>query len=214
MMNEPVLVLTDAATTGFVADTSLEAAIVERRTVKQFAPRPVPRELIAHLIKMAVWAPNHRLTEPWRFYVLDGASRADLGRIAADVTRQKMSGADAATVERKAEDAAAGWTSVPVLLYVTMVMDPRPDVDLENYGAVCCAIQNLSLAAHVHGLGTSWSSGAVAEAPALRVRAGAGENERMVGLLRIGYPDPNAPRPISRRAPAEALTVWLDEATS
>ncbi len=214
MTNEDAIATADVAPASFVADTSLEAAIVDRRTVKQFATRPVPRELITHLIQMAVWAPNHRMTEPWRFYVLDGASRGDLGRIAADVTREKMRSAASEVVERKAEEAAAGWANVPVLLYVTMVMDPRPDVDLENYGAVCCAIQNLSLAAHAHGLGTSWSSGAVAEAQALRERAGAGENERMVGLLRIGYPDPNAPRPVSRRAPAEALTVWLDEVTS
>ena len=212
MTDQPTV--TEMSTPMFVADTPLETAIVARRTVKQFTSRTVERELIEHLIQMAVWAPNHRMTEPWRFYVLDGASRNDLAAIAADITREKLgaSGVDTAVVERKAQEAAAGWANVPVLLYVTMVMDPRPDVDLENYGAVCCAIQNLTLAAHGHGLGTSWSSGAVADAPALRVRAGAGDNERMVGLLRLGYPDPNATPPVSRRVPGKVLTSWLDEA--
>ena len=209
--------MTDQPTTtapAFVADTSLEAAIVDRRTVKQFEARAVPRDLMAHLIQLAVWAPNHRMTEPWRFYVLDGASRARLGAVAADITREKLlgSGADASAAERKAQDAAAGWANVPALLYVTMVMDPRPDVDLENYGAVCCAIQNLSLAAHAHGLGTSWSSGAVADAPALRELVGAGNNECMVGLLRIGYPDPKATPPVSQRTSGATRTTWLDGA--
>jgi nitroreductase len=212
MTNESALVQSEAIP--FVADTTIEAAIMDRRTVKQFAARPVPRDLLEHLIQLAVWAPNHRLTEPWRFYVLDGASRADLAAIAADITREKLagSGADADVIERKAAEAAAGWANVPALVYVTTVMDPRPDVDLENYGAVCCAIQNLSLAAHAHGLGTSWSSGAVADAPALRERAGAGDNERMVGLIRIGYPDPNATAPTSQRASGATHTTWLDEA--
>jgi nitroreductase len=199
MTNESALVQSEAIP--FVADTTIEAAIMDRRTVKQFAARPVPRDLLEHLIQLAVWAPNHRLTEPWRFYVLDGASRADLAAIAADITREKLagSGADADVIERKAAEAAAGWANVPALVYVTTVMDPRPDVDLENYGAVCCAIQNLSLAAHAHGLGTSWSSGA-------------GDNERMVGLIRIGYPDPNATAPTSQRASGATHTTWLDEA--
>lgn len=193
----------------------VEAAITGRRSVKEFTGQPVPRGLIARLIDVAVWAPNHRLTEPWRFYALDGAARERLGEVARRVTLAKVGsvpGGDRAVAERKAAEAAAAWASVPALIYVTTVSAPDPEVDLENYGAVCCAVQNLLLAAHAAGLGTSWSSGAVAAAEELRAVVGAGADERMVGLIRLGYPDPAArPRP-SRRTPGATQLTWVDAA--
>ena len=86
----------------------------------------------------------------------------------------------------------------------------NPEIDEENYGAVCCAIQNLTVAAQAAGVGTSWSSGAVAAAPALHALVGAGPDERMVGLLRLGYLDPAQTPPASRRTTAAALTTWVD----
>lgn len=197
------------------ADFAVVAATVrERRTVKQFLPQPVPRELIAELIDLAVWAPNHKVTEPWRFYVLDGSARDRVAEIAAAATAEKVvaAGGDAALAARKGEESAAGWRAAPALLYVTYTRDPDPYWDEENYGAVCCALQNLALAAHAAGLGASWSSGAVAAAPSLHALAGAGANERMVGLLRLGYRDPAQPAPKSRRTPGSAWTRWVDDA--
>jgi nitroreductase len=194
---------------GFAA---VAAAIRERRTIKQFLPQPPPRPVVERLIELAVWAPNHRLNEPWRFYVLEGAARDQVGEIARAITQGKImeAGGESAVAARKAEDAALAWRTVPMLLYVTTRRDPNPEVELENYGAVCCAIQNLTLAAHAAGIGTSWSSGAVAAAPALHALVGASEDEQMVGLLRVGYLDPAAPTPKSRRAPGATYTTWVE----
>ena len=191
----------------------VEATINSRRSIKQFLPQPVARSMITELIEAAVWAPNHRLNEPWRFYVLDGASRVELGAIAGEITRAKLlkqPDCAPALAERKADEAAATWASVPALIYVTVRRDPNPEVDLENYGAACCAVQNLTLLAHASGLGTSWSSGAVAAAEALHRLVGAGADERMVGLIRVGYPDGSVTPPTSRRTPGASYTTWLD----
>ena len=48
----------------------VEDAIRSRRTHKAFAPEPLPRELLDELLELARWAPNHHLTNPWRFRVL------------------------------------------------------------------------------------------------------------------------------------------------
>ncbi len=193
------------------AFAAIAAAITDRRTVKQFLPQPVDQETLTQLIELAVWAPNHRLNEPWRFYVLTGEARARLGEIAGAITASKVSGAggDPAVVARKAGEAAVAWANVPTLVYITMLGDPNPEVDLENYGAVCCAIQNFTLAAHAAGIGTSWSSGAVAAAPEILTLVGASANERMAGLLRVGYLDPTTASPKSRRTPGTAFTRWL-----
>jgi nitroreductase len=186
-------------------------SIRQRRTIKQFLPQPVPRAVLQELLDLAVWAPNHRLTEPWRFYVLDREALKKLGAIAADITVEKLlgSGVESGAATRKGEEAAATWSSIPVLLYVTTLRDENPEIDEENYGAVCCAIQNFSLAAHAAGIGTSWSSGAVAAAPALRQLVGAGANEKMVGLIRVGYLDPALAPPKARRKDSSTYTTWV-----
>lgn len=202
---------TDAAT----ALSLLETIITGRRNIKEFADRPVPRDLIARLIDLAVWAPNHRLTEPWRFYIFDGPARARLGEVARQVTLDQFLGTPGvshAVAETKAAEAAATWSQVPVLLYVTTLPDPNPEIDLENYGSTCIAVTNVMLAAHAAGLATSWSSGLVAAAPALAALVGAGADERMVGLVRLGYPDPAAAPRAGKRAPGASRLTWVGNA--
>ena len=205
--------MTDESNAAFAA---VAAAITDRRTVKQFLLQPVAQDQLAQLIELGVWAPNHRLNEPWRFYVLSGDARTGVGDIAGTILASKISaaGGEPDVVARKASEAAATWASVPTLVFITMVGDPNPEIDLENYGAVCCAIQNFTLAAHAAGIGTSWSSGAVAAAPELLTLVGAGEQERMVGLLRVGYLDPTLSAPKSRRNPGATFTRWLGQTDS
>jgi nitroreductase len=188
-------------------------SIRQRRTIKQFLHQPVPRAVLQQLLDLAVWAPNHRLTEPWRFYLLDGDALNKLGAIASAITVEKLvsSNVDLEAAMRKGEEAAATWSAVPALLYVTTLRDANPEIDEENYGATCCAIQNFALAAHAAGIGTSWSSGAVAAAPALRELVGAGDNEKMVGLIRVGYLDPAMTPPKARRKDSSTVTVWVDD---
>jgi nitroreductase len=207
MQNSPA---TPATTTQFDA---VAAAIKDRRTIKQFLPQPVPRELLAQLIELAVWAPNHHLTEPWRFYVLDGASRGKLAEIAHGVIHAKVTraGATPEVAASKAASGAAEWAAIPALVFVTMVPDADPMRHLENYGAVSCAVQNLMLGAHAAGLATFWGTGDVAFAPEVKTLVGASQDEEVVGLIRIGYPLPEAVKP-SRRTVSTQLTRWLDPA--
>jgi nitroreductase len=206
LVREPISELADNPNYRAVADS-----IRQRRTIKQFMPEAIPHAVLQELIDLAVWAPNHRLTEPWRFYVLDGSARARLGEIAAQITVEKImgSGGEIGVATRKGEEAGATWSTVPTLLYVTYLRDANPEIDEENYGAVCCAIQNFSLAAHAAGIGTSWSSGAVAAAPALHEYVGAGDNERMVGLIRVGRLDPALAAPKARRKTGSNVTTWV-----
>ena len=48
----------------------LEDAVRTRRTHKAFAPEPVADDTLRALFDLARWAPNHHLTNPWRFRVL------------------------------------------------------------------------------------------------------------------------------------------------
>src|SRR4029077_654511 len=53
-----------------VGGVEVEAAVRSRRTHKAYGAEPVPRRVVEELLELARWAPNHHLTEPWRFRVL------------------------------------------------------------------------------------------------------------------------------------------------
>ncbi|MDF2630383.1 MAG: hypothetical protein K0R39_4214 [Symbiobacteriaceae bacterium] len=181
----------------------LDEAIRSRRTVRQFRPDPVDRTLIDEIIELATWAPNHRHVEPWRFYVATGAAKEPLCAIHRDLTREERP-----EEPERAEARYQELMGVPVYIVVTVEGDPIPKRDLENYAAVCCAIQNLLLAAHGRGLGAVWRSGNVIRDARTRAWLGLPEHERIVGLIQVGYPV--APPPAVARAPVAAKTVFLE----
>ena len=57
-------------------ETTVYEAIFGRRMSKEFTDAGVPREALERMFDASVWAPNHRLTEPWRFFVLEKDSPA------------------------------------------------------------------------------------------------------------------------------------------
>jgi nitroreductase len=70
-------------------------AIHERTSVRRFRPDPVPREVVEQLLECAVRAPNHKLTEPWRFAVLTGVARDRYAEIRAKHRLKRYSDATA-----------------------------------------------------------------------------------------------------------------------
>ena len=57
------------------AKNAVDRAIDSRQSTRDFLPTPVPRETIAHLLELAARAPSGTNTQPWKVYVLQGASR-------------------------------------------------------------------------------------------------------------------------------------------
>ncbi|MBI2973187.1 MAG: nitroreductase family protein, partial [Armatimonadetes bacterium] len=77
--------------------TVLEA-ITTRRSIPQFKPDPVPRDLVERLLDAAVWAPNHRLTEPWQFYVLGEQAKRRFAEIRRDIRKATLPNPEAPEV--------------------------------------------------------------------------------------------------------------------
>ncbi len=154
----------------------VQQAIRERRTIGQFSDQPVTREQIERLLEAAVWAPNHRSTEPWRFHVVAGAAR------------EEMAEAIAATVdEGRARAARSKLTRSPVFIVVSQVRHEQdPVLDLEDYAACSCATQNLLLAAHAEGLAAKWSTGKLAHYVAAKEYLGLAAIDRIVAYVYLG----------------------------
>jgi nitroreductase len=180
-------------------------AITIRRSTKRFTDRSVTREEIAALLQAAVHAPNHHLTQPWRFYVLGPDARYAYGLALGDRKARKIENADAAQAMR--EKVAAEHRALPAMIAVAVVNNDNAEIREEDYAAVMMGIQNLSLTAVSMGLGTHIKTGAVMSDPVARAATGVAENERIIALVNVGEPT-ETPVPSTRR-PASELTTWL-----
>lgn len=180
--------------------------IRDRRSAGRFAPTPPDRQIVEQVVEAACWAPNHHLTEPWRFVVLAGDARAQLGEaVAAEIIT-------GATAGEKSEAVAAGVrTKVqrsPVIIVVAQTgASDDPERNTEDYAACCCATQNLMLAAHAAGLATKWSTGAMVASAAAKRYLGLNPADRIVAYIYLGYAA--EPAPASKRRPSAEVARWL-----
>jgi nitroreductase len=161
----------------------LEEAIRTRRTQKVFGAEPVDRETLLELFELARWAPNHHLTNPWRFRVVGPRALAALKRAAGPEAAPKLDRA-------------------PTLVVVSVVGD-----DEEDLLATACAAYIVLLAAHGRGLVGYWRTPAVLHAPEGRAAVGLGDDERFVGLLHLGPPRQAKEPPA--RAPVDEIALFL-----
>ena len=164
----------------------LDEAIRTRRTHKVYGPEPVPRETLEELLELARWAPNHHLTNPWRFRVLGPESLARLKAVAG-------------------EEAAAKLDRAPTLVVASVVQSGDPVQDEEDYAAGAVAAYIVLLAAHARGLAGYWRTPEVLRTPGGCSAAGVPAGERAIGLLHLG-PLRQEKEPPERMAPGDFVT--------
>jgi nitroreductase len=172
-----------------------------RRTTNLFEPEPVGAGALLDAIEVARWAPNHRLTEPWRFYLI--------GPETAAVVADCWAGYEAETKGEAAGAARAKRLSaIPGHFVVTSVRDENEVIDLENYAATCCAVQNLMLYLWQRGIGVKWTTGAITRESRLYRVLGIDEwRERIVGYFWYGTPKAVAAQ---KRRGVDDISVVLD----
>jgi nitroreductase len=173
---------------------AIAIAIQARRTIHEFRSDPIPEETLSRILEAARWAPNHRLTEPWRLTIVGTQSREAL---ADALARQAASGQDSSALAKAKEEARRKVMSSPVLLAVTCRLEGNPAQQVEDLAAVCAAMQNLKLAAWGEGVGSHWNTGRVTWLPETDALLGLSERgEKLVGFLYLGYPAqiPEAPK--------------------
>jgi nitroreductase len=165
-----------------------DAAVHSRRTHKVFGREPVPRETLEELFELARWAPNHHLTQPWRFRVL-GPRALEALKAATD-------------------DGGVKLGRAPTLIVASVVRGPDPVADQEDLCAAACACYIVLTAAHVRGLAGYWRTPAVLRTDAGLSAVGVPDDERVVGLLHLGPPARETEPP--ERLPATEFVRYLD----
>ncbi len=163
-------------------------AIYTRRTIKDFTAQPVPDDLLHKALDAGRWAQNHRMTEPWRFYILGPQTKQAIAAISGDVLVQTTK-ADAATLAKMRADQEGKILSKPCIVAATCARSSDKEIEQEDYAAVACAVQNIQLAAWELGLGMQWGSSRFTTAPETYAALGVDSaKEMIVGLLYFGFP--------------------------
>lgn len=181
-------------------------AIKSRRSVRDFTDKEVTRETIERFLDAAAHAPNHRMTQPWRFYVLGPHARKAYGEVLGGRKAKKVEDPDAAKAVR--DKVAATHEKLPGMIAFAMVEDENPEIREEDYGSLMMALQNFSLAAAAEGLATHIKTGAIMQDPGARAAAGVKAGEKIIAIIEIGEPAA-VPSP-KERTHAAQLTTWLD----
>ncbi|AHF91939.1 nitroreductase [Opitutaceae bacterium TAV5] len=184
-----------------------------RRTIKPAsmdAARPVEKSVLAEILTDAHWAPSHGMTQPWRFHVFAGAARQRLADGLLSIYDRLVPPA-ARNEEKRAKLSALALRS-PVVIAVAARVEPGGKIpEPEEIAATCCAVQNLMLSAHGHGLGSFWATPPVTRSAEFAAWLGLDDTHRMLGVVALGYPLPGKIPPPPPRHPLEQHVVWHDE---
>lgn len=184
----------------------IREAIRTRRTIKEFSSDPVSDEVLERALVAAVWAQNHRMTQPWRFTILGPQTHRALSQIYGEVQAQSLPSECNDTQRQTArEKGQRKLLSKTRIVAASSTLSADQTQRREDYAAVCCAIQNIQLAAWSEGLGMQWSTGKVMQEPAtyelLAIDLAA---EEIIGLLYFGFPA-TVPAPLQRKPLEEVL---------
>lgn len=174
--------------------------VTSRRTIHHFKPEAVPVATLKTALESACFAPNHHLTEPWHFYLLEQETIKAICELNRTLLAQTK---DSKMAQAKYER----WLEIPGWLVVTCDRSEDQSRYLEDYAACCCVIQNLMLLLWARGIGTKWSTGAVTQEPLFYEHVWINhELEQVIGLVWYGYP---AELPQTVRKPLQQVLTEL-----
>jgi nitroreductase len=170
----------------------LEHAIRTRRTHKAFGSDAVDAATLGELFELARWAPNHHLTNPWRFRVLGPRTRERLMALA----------------EATQAGSAVKLRRAPTLVVVSAQSTGDAAQDREDLLATAVAAYIVLLGAHARGLAGYWRTVPLLEDSRTRELLGLGPQESPVGLLYLGTPVQE--QRVPDRAPPREFATFLD----
>mmetsp|Transcript_9858 Transcript_9858/g.16421 ORF Transcript_9858/g.16421 Transcript_9858/m.16421 type:complete len:237 (+) Transcript_9858:18-728(+) len=154
------------------------SALAQRRSVAKYdSSRKVPSSIVQSALQAAILAPNHFLTEPWRFYQCGSTTRDVLCTLNEE--------------KRAMFEGVPGWIVVTVATEYDEMGLISTKQGLEDHAAVACAIQNMMLSFSSDGVGSKWMTGALGIPPEKILDAVGADatSERFMGAIWFGYPE-------------------------
>lgn len=188
----------------------INTLIRQRRSVFQadYTGEKVDDTVINQMLENANWAPTHKLTEPWRFVVFTGEGLQALAEIQSEYYK-KYTTADGSFKEARYQNLLTKPLLSSHIIAIFMKRDAGASIpEIEEAGAVFCAIQNMYLTATAYGVGCYLSTGGITYLDGAPELFGFSGNDKLIGFLHVGIP--KAPPRDSKRIPVVQKTRWVD----
>jgi nitroreductase len=189
----------------------LNNLIRERRSVfpKDYTGEKIDDGIIWQLLENANWAPNHKLTEPWRFKVFCGKGLNQFAGLQAKDYHSKCFGTEK-YLEKKHHNLLNNPLKCSHIISIGMHRENEPLIPaVEELSAVACAVQNILLSAHAYGLGAYWSTGGVTYNESVKAFFDLRQQDSLLGFIYLGVID-NPPN-TSKRQPIAQKVSWCKD---
>lgn len=162
-----------------------------RRSIypQQYSGEQVPREVIEQMLENANWAPNHGITQPWRFVVFHGQGLQKLADYQSNLYKELSSAAG------NFNEATYGKLSTNPLkasyvIAICLKRDPNEKFPVvEEVEALAAAVQNMQLTATAYGVGCYWGSGGITYREEAKPFFGLEDKDELLGFLYVGMPN-------------------------
>ena len=187
----------------------LNQLIQSRRSTKPrlYNGKQIPDQLIWQILENANWAPNHGLTQPWRFKVFTASGLEKLANFQADLYK-KLTPKEKFSPEKYERMKTNLLKSSHVIIICMKRQISEKIIEIEEIEAVACSVQNMALTAAAYKICSFWGSGGITYTEELKKFLDLEEKDRCLGYLYLGYSD--TPTTISRRTPIAEKVEWFD----
>lgn len=194
---------------------SLRQLIKSRRTCYHFLPKqlnPLTDQEIDLCIEAATWAPNHKLTQPWRFWVISAARHLEFAAIYADNRARKNAKLGSTEYQYFYPKAVDKFATIPQVVFVGQLLSEDKVTQKEDYAACACAIQNFQLMAWQQSIGVQWSTGPILTDLRTYELLGIDSHKiELIGALYMGKIDAeSAPNSAVKRKAVSEVKVYVD----
>jgi len=189
----------------------INEVITRRRSVfqQQYTGERVDDSIVRKMLENANWAPSHKLTEPWRFIVYTGNGLNRLAETQASVYK-KVTEADGTFKEERYQNLLTKPMQSSHIIVIGMKRDEKKSVpEIEEIGAVFCAVQNLHLTAAAYGIGGYLSTGGITYFEEAKEAFGLRKEDKLIGFFNMGIVKGDLPK--GRRTSIEEKVTWYSE---
>lgn len=189
--------------------SEVNQVIRDRRSIspESYSDRKVHREIVENILTNATWAPNHGMTQPWRFKVFMDAGMQKMGSFMPELYKEKSGDKFS---EKKYEKLKKRCETVSVIVAVCVEPGENENIpEIEEIEAVACGVQNMYLTCTAYGIGGFWSSPKFVYSREMADFLGLSPKGQCLGLFYMGYPAEEWPK--SHRKPLEYVTEWIAE---
>ena len=162
--------------------------IKRRKSIGKMTGERPPREQIELLLEAATHAPNHHNAQPWKFIVLAGHAREELGTVMAMSLARRLEETTSENAQARLNKERNKPLRSPVVIVAVSEAPKQPKItEIDNVEAVSAAVQNMLLTAEELGLACMWRTGDAAIDPQVKQWLDLDPGDSIVAFLYVGY---------------------------